>query len=197
MDDPRLTTLASYDERTAAYLAADGPDPSAAARLLAGALAAGTRVLEIGSGSGRDAAWLREQGLDVQVSDASEGFRRHLHTRALVPLAYDVTTDPVPEGAWAGVLANAVLLHVPREALAPVLVRLREGVRPGCAFALSLKTGSADGWSTEKLGAPRWFTYWEEPDIRSALTSAGWRVDRCDHSTGRSADWLTILAAAI
>lgn len=191
MDEAHRVTLSSYDAATAAYLGADGEQPSEAARLVAG-LGASARVLEIGSGAGRDARWLVAQGLDVTVTDASSGFRQHLASLGLAPVAYDLMTDDLPAGEWDALLANAVLLHIPREDLPAVLGRLRRAVHPGCRFVLSLKTGREDGWSHAKLDAPRWFTYWAEEDIRELLERSGWRVRSCAASTGRADEWLLL-----
>lgn len=61
-------------------------------------------------------------------------------------------------------------------------------------LAFTLKEGDGDGWSNAKLGLPRYFTYWREAAVRSALTSTGWQTLSLEHVTGRVEPWLRIIA---
>lgn len=49
-------------------------------------------------------------------------------------------------------------------------------------------------WAAEKIEQPRLFTYWREPQLRSALYNGGWGVLEVVHSPGRRADWLLVIA---
>ena len=78
---------------------------------------AGARVLEIGSGGGRDARLMEELGLRVRRTDITPGFVALLRAQGhdadlLDPLTDDLATpERVP---YAAVWANASLLHVAR-----------------------------------------------------------------------------------
>src|SRR4029079_9049119 len=49
---------------------------------------------------------------------------------------------------YDGVWANACLLHVPRDELAPILALIWRAIKPGGYFYASYKTGEADGRDT-------------------------------------------------
>ena len=77
-DDP---TLDFYARNAAEYVQHGAGEPRAQLVALMAALPSGARVLELGSGSGRDAAAMLERGFDVDATDASpelaaEGARR-------------------------------------------------------------------------------------------------------------------------
>ncbi len=192
-------TIASYDSGVATYLAKTPPEPSALARWLADfvgdEVSPGARVLEVGSAGGVDAAFLRDQGLDVQVTDASAGFVDYLRGHGFPDvMPYDVCRDVPPPGPWDIVFANAVLPHVPREELVGVLRRLHDGLGDEAVLVVSMKAGDGQGWSTEKLGAPRWYTYWRAQSFHRALREAGWVVEESRSRSGQFDDWISVVA---
>lgn len=66
----------------------------------------------------------------------------------------------------------------------------------GGVLGLTLKEGDGEAWTTERLDLPRWFVYWREPDLRHALTNAGWVVESFAHVVGQFDPWLYVLARA-
>ena len=197
--DRHDATLASYDAGVATYLERTPPEPSALARWLAGfigdAISPGARVLEIGAAGGADAALLRDRGLEVLATDASQGFVDHLRAHSFPDaLRYDLTRDDPPPGPWDIVFANAVLPHLPREELTPVLRRLLESIGDEAVLVASVKVGEGEEWSTAKLGAPRWYTYWQREAFHRALREAGWVVEESRSRSGRFDDWICVVA---
>ena len=61
-------------------------------------------------------------------------------------------------------------------------------------LAATFKEGDGESWSTAKLEAPRWFTYWRAPALREVLEAAGWSVTSLAHVAGRLEPWLYVLA---
>jgi SAM-dependent methyltransferase len=94
----------------------------------------GAPTADIGCGSGRDVAWLRDLGNQAVGYDASEGMLRE--ARAAYP-GIDVRHDSLPElasipdGAYANVLCSAVLMHLPREDLITAAINLARILAPG------------------------------------------------------------------
>jgi SAM-dependent methyltransferase len=201
--DARSMTVAAYSGSAAAYAAGTAAMPDSVRRLLdrfATALGAGARVLEIGSGPGRDALALEDAGLQVRRTDVTPGFVDLLvsqgHSADLLDPLTDDLLDPADPRHYDGVWANACLLHVARPDLPPVLSRLAEATREGGLFQLSLKEGDGAGWSTHgNVAGPRHFTFWREEPLRAALEAAGWSVLALEHGVGqRGEPWLEVLA---
>jgi hypothetical protein len=194
----------AYDASAADYrdATAELPDPVVAAiGRFAGVLPPGARVLEIGSAGGRDARALEQAGLSVRRTDVTPGFvdlLRAAGDRADVvdPLTDDLADPDAPGAAYAGVWANACLLHVRREDLPAVLGRLAEATaRDGLLYA-SVKEGDGESWSVHgNVTSPRLFTYWREEALREALAGAGWSVEHVGRHDGPHGDgWLEVLA---
>ena len=176
--DPRRATVAAYDESARAYASLNPVLPDAVRadiEAFARRLGAGARVLEVGSGGGRDAVLMEELGLQVQRTDVTPAFVDLLRERGHDARLLDPLTEDVPGGPYDGVWANASLLHVARPDLVTVLGRLRSATRPGGLLRFSVKEGDGDGWSTHgAVGAPRHFTYWRAGPLREVVTAAGW-----------------------
>jgi SAM-dependent methyltransferase len=201
-------TVRAYDTYAEDYAAGTSVTPDAVAAHIArfvGSLGAGARVLEIGSGPGRDAFALEQVGLNVRRTDLSPGFVRLMRSAGfdadeLDPLRDDLT-DPLRDGApYDGVWANASLLHVRRDSLPVVLRRLAAVTRPGGLLHLTVKEGDGERWSVHgHVGAPRFFTFWREDALRDQLMQAGWHVDEVRQGASQPADrppesWLAVFA---
>jgi SAM-dependent methyltransferase len=173
-------TVRAYDLDAAAYAERTAQVPDrvrAALEDCAARLGAGARVLEIGSGGGRDAHVMEDLGLRVRRTDITPGFvallREQGHEADLVdPLVDDLVS---PGGAYDAVWANASLLHVDRTDLPTVLSRLAAVTRAGGLLLVSLKEGDGEGWSTHgSVRRPRHFTYWRAPALTEVASAAGW-----------------------
>lgn len=195
-------TVRAYDVDAVAYAEASPPVPDslrADVEDLVDRLGAGARVLEIGSGGGRDARLMEELGLRVRRTDVTPGFvallREQGHDADLLdPLVDDLSS---PEGAYDAVWANASLLHVDRADLPTVLARLAEVTRDGGLLRASLKEGDGEGWSTHgSISHPRHFTYWRAGDLERAAAGAGWSgvAIRAGVPGSRGETWLEVTA---
>ena len=198
--DAKVATVAAYDGFAAAYVAQTGrPNPLTAeqvARFVA-VLPPQPRILELGSGSGRDALSLEGAGAVVDRTDVTPGFvdlleRAGHRARVLDPLSDDLG------GPYDGIWAQACLLHVARADLGRLLLRLRDAVTPAGRLFLSLKEGDGENWSVHgSVTAPRFFTFWREETLREVLTTAGWDVvtlDRHESVRDPAETWLDVLA---
>jgi len=200
-------TILSYDAVAAEYAAEAAAMPDWVAKEIdafVSGLGGSGRVLEIGSGGGRDALALEQRGISVRRTDVSEGFVRLLRERGfaadrLDPLTDDLTDPWRPGIPYDGVWACACLIHVARQDLAIVLGRLAAATRVGGPLHASLREGEGEDVSIEgDDAAPRRYveTYWREPDLRSTVADAGWTVGEVRRYAGRPGDrWLSVRAS--
>ncbi|MCW2850768.1 MAG: Methyltransferase type 12 [Nocardioides sp.] len=197
-------TVGAYDAAAADYRDATQVMPDSGRRVVrayADALRAGARVLEIGSGGGRDARALEDVGLSVRRTDVTPTFVSLLRDSGVDADVLDPLTDNLddptrPGQPYDGVWAGASLLHVARADLPVVLTRLAAATRPGGALRMSVKEGDGEEWSTHGVvRAPRMFVYWREQPLRSVLDAAGWLVEEVHRAVSDSGeDWLGVMA---
>ncbi|WP_457207633.1 SAM-dependent methyltransferase [Nocardioides sp. P5_C9_2] len=200
MIDPVQATVRAYDEHAAAYrdvTAALDEGTRASVDAFAARLGPTARVLEIGSGGGRDARALEMAGLHVDRTDITPGFVGLLREAGHEARVLDPLHDELgPPGTYDGVWANACLLHVDRADLPTVLERLATATRAGGVLQLTVKEGDGEAWSVHgSIEAPRRFVHWHEAPLGEVLAEAGWQVETLRRRSGRDGEpWLEALA---
>lgn len=131
------------------------------------------RIFEIGSGTGRDASYLKQLGYKVQVSDVASSFVSMLTDDGWDAIRFDVVKDEL-QGTWDLVFADAVLLHLTRDEFSLTLEKVLGRLEDNGCFAFTLKSGDGEAYSSEKLGMPRFFCYWQASDVEARLEAAGY-----------------------
>jgi SAM-dependent methyltransferase len=121
------------------------------------------KVLDFGSGPGRDLKTLRNlghapTGLDgcsrfVEMSKAFSGAEVWLQ---------DFLALSLPAAYFDGVFANASLFHIPSCELPRVLGELRAALRPRGVLFCSNPRGNAEGWQGERYGCHFELDRWQE-----------------------------------
>lgn len=107
----------------------------------------GTKILDVGAGSGRDLARLLDGGWDAWGVDPSLAFIAE--AEKLYPAVRDRISESalpelhnVPDREYDGILCSAVLMHIPEEGLFDAVFGLRRVLKPGGRFLVSLPTDS-------------------------------------------------------
>jgi SAM-dependent methyltransferase len=145
-----LKTL-QYYEQNAKQIAPtyEDADLSNVYRMLKQLFVIPSRLLELGGGSGRDAAFLLGQGHDLFFSDASrlmilEAIRLHpeLTSRALVCKADGIL--PFVGDCFDGVVAIAVLMHLTIPAIIQSMSEMHRVVKPGGTILISVPASRDD-----------------------------------------------------
>lgn len=89
------------------------------------------------------------------------------------------------------IYANAVLLHFTPAQSLEVLIKAYESLNNSSVFVFSVKIGNGSEWSSSKLNAPRYFTYWAENDLREIISKTNFEIVFWEEgSTGHNnSDW--------
>ena len=170
-----LRARAWYDAHHADYanLIEDVPPPNRADALreLVARVPAGGRVLELGSGTGRDADFVESLGVQVRRTDVTQGFIDLQAARGHRVDRLDVLRDDLG-GPYDGIFAMCVLLHVTAEATDLVLDKIAGALPPGGSVLVSVRAvGDAHvtAWDRDafvaRLDAAHLDVVWEAPDF--------------------------------
>lgn len=111
---------------------------------------AGAAALDVGAGTGRDAAWLASLGFDVVAVEPSAAMRAQaaaLHPDAAVRWLDDALPDLAQvrglQRAFDLILLSAVWMHVPAVDRERAFRTLLELLKPGGLLAVTLRLGPA------------------------------------------------------
>jgi SAM-dependent methyltransferase len=137
------------------------------------------KILEIGSGGGRDAADLLKLGYEYTGTDISSGLlelarQRNPGAEFKEVSLYDLDFPEPFDGFWCA----AVLLHIPRERIDEALSAITKNVRTDGIGFIAIKQGEGEGVEEQDIhrNSGRFFTYWQDEDFQSALTRNGLSV---------------------
>lgn len=184
-------TLASYEQAAGKFRDSIPREPNhALIDLLAERLDPGGRVLELGSGTGKDALELESRGYVVRRTDATQAFVEMMRSDGYAADRLNAITDDFG-GPYDAVYASAVFLHFDRAQLDGVL---RKAARTAPLLAFATREGKGEEWSNRHLDLPRHFVLWQEEPLRDLLTATGWSVERLERGDSRIGTWFQILA---
>ena len=185
-------TLATYEQAADKFRESIPTEPNTdLIGQLAERIAPGARVLELGSGTGRDAVELERRGFVVRRTDATQAFIDMMRADGYAADRLDALHDDFG-GPYDAVFADAVFLHFDRAQLADVL---RKAARASKVLAFSTKEGKGEEWSNRHLDLPRHFVLWQEDPLRELLTSTGWAIQDLRRVQLKGGGWFSVLAA--
>ncbi|MBB3423387.1 SAM-dependent methyltransferase [Rhizobium sp. BK312] len=188
-------TASFYTDNAAIYAARERRLPRQRLDAFLAALPARATILELGCGSGQDAAYMLSRGFDVTPTDGSAELAREAEKRLGRPVrvmrfeALDATE--IFDGIWA----EASLLHVPRSALPDIFDRILRALKTGGIFHASFKAGEAEGH--DKFG--RYYNYPSAVWLKAMLSAGGWKNIAMTEADGGGFDgeptrWLYVAA---
>ncbi|HSQ50112.1 MAG TPA: class I SAM-dependent methyltransferase [Nitrospiraceae bacterium] len=161
-------------------------------------LPAGTRLLDLGCGGGRDAGDLdlrgyRVVGVDRTSALLSAGRRRY---RSLPLVRADLRQLPFHAISFDGLWAAASLMHLPKPEARRILADLCKLVRPGGLFAATVTYGMKSRLVTDGWVPGRYFARWKKDELARAVRRAGWTILELKvvANRERKGRWLNLLA---
>ena len=128
-------------------------------------------LLEIGGGPGHFAAFFRDAGLDVVMTDLSPAMVRLAQAKGLDARVMDFLKLDFPPAAFDAVFALNCLLHVPSADLPRVLAAIHRVLRPGGLFFYGVYGGhSFEGiWPEDHHEPKRYFVFYPDDELRQRV----------------------------
>ncbi|MEU4384957.1 class I SAM-dependent methyltransferase [Promicromonospora sp. NPDC023805] len=146
-------------------------------RLIDG-LSGSVPIFEIGSGTGRDAAYFESLGYAVQRTEIANSFIRRFEEQGIDVLKFDVLNDSFP-GRQHIVLANSVFCHMTDWQLRSALKNVYDALVPGGRLGFNTKSAAVH-WSAnlqnERLPGSRYFSHWPPNELRAEVERVGFEV---------------------
>ena len=153
------------------------------------------RVLDVGSGPGRDGLILKEKNLDVVCLDASEAMVALSTSRGLQSVVGDFCKLPFPDAVFGGVWAYTALLHVHKDEVGTALSEIYRVLAKGGVFGLGLIEGNEEQYrESSGINLPRWFSYYRKDEVENLLRAHGFTVVYFEQFKPASKNYLNFIA---
>jgi SAM-dependent methyltransferase len=161
-------TLQFYRRNAEAY-AGWAKAPSSRLKGFLALLPPGGSILELGCGAGNHSAEMLAAGFNLRATDGSPEMAGIASKRLGHPVEAMLFDELDEHEAYDGIWASACLLHVPREELAGILVRIHRALKFDGLFYASYKVGEGDG--RDSLG--RYYNYASPEWLQATYGAAG------------------------
>lgn len=159
------STLSYYDSNAEDFAASTvSVDFSDAQERFLARLDSGSRILDFGCGSGRDAKYFLSRGFAVDASDGSSAMCRVASEYLAMPVKHELFQDLSDIEAYDGIWACASILHEPKADLPGLFGKMARALKPNGVIYASFKYGDFEG---ERNG--RYFTCLTEESLAELL----------------------------
>ena len=156
------------------------------------------KVLNIGSGPGRDGLILRDAGLEVICLDASEAMVKLSQERGLESIVGNFNALPFSKDSFDGVWAYTSLLHVLKSEIKKPLSEINRVLKPGGIFLLGLIEGVNEEYcETERVTKPRWFSFYTKIEVEKLLKQSGFEIVYFEQFKPRTHTYLNFISKKI
>jgi len=132
----------------------------------------GKRILDLGSGPGRDAVFLKENSLEPTCVDLSPAMVKSCKERGLEAYLMDMENLEFAKRTFDGIWAYASLVHIPKRRIYNTLARINELLKPDGLLFLGMIEGNSEVFyeSESKPGKKRFFALYKDDEFKKILS---------------------------
>lgn len=136
-------------------------------------LPAQSLVLDLGCGHGINAAYFRDQGLQIEAWDLSTAMQQVAKQQFDIDVQLLGFDDLNADSTYDGICANYSLLHMLPEQVPAYLTAICKALKPNGVLHLGMKLGS----STERDSLGRFYAYYPEQQLQGWLEQRGLHIE--------------------
>lgn len=154
----------------------------------------GHKIIDVGSGPGRDGLLLQETGKEVVCVDASEVMVKISTTRGLRSVLAEFDNLPFENNSFDGVWSYTALLHVPKKSVDTPLKEISRVLKPFGIFALGLIEGETEEYKESSgVNLPRWFSFYQKDEVINLVEKHGFELVYFEIFKPRSKNYLNFI----
>ncbi len=130
----------------------------------------GRRILDLGSGSGRDSLFFKDRGFNPVCVDFSSAMIDLCRAKGLRAVIMDLENLTFANNSFDAVWAYTSLLHIPKINLNAVLNKINDILKDSGIFYMGMKEGNFEGWiKSDKYTGQRFFALYSDEELRRAV----------------------------
>lgn len=137
----------------------------------------GNKIIDVGSGPGRDGLLLKQAGKDIVCVDASEAMVKLSNDRGLQSVVADFSNLPFENQSFDGVWSYTALLHISKKSVDNAIREISRILKSSGVFALGLIEGDTEGYKESSgVNMPRWFSFYNKDEVINLCKNHGFEV---------------------
>lgn len=156
------------------------------------------KVIDIGSGPGRDGMILKEKGLEVICLDASEAMIQLTKQKGLESIVGDLLNLPFPNETFSGAWAYTSLLHVPKKDIDKAFSEINRILNKHGILGLGMIEGEKEEYrESSGVNMPRLFSFYTKEELELLLKKHGFEIIYFETFKPGSKNYLNFIAKKI
>ncbi len=159
-------------------------------------LCKGKKILDAGSGPGRDTRYFLRKGYNVVSIDASQGMLDEAKRR--VPKGHFIKMDMLnlrfARNSFDGVWCCASLLHIRKSKASKVISSFKNIIKEKGILFVSLKQGKGERTVAYPDGSKRFFAYYTRPEAEKLISKSFQMLKSYTHRDDEGDVWISIFA---
>lgn len=154
----------------------------------------GNKIVDVGSGPGRDGLLLQQAGKEVVCVDASEAMVKLSSERGLKSVLARFDNLPFKNNSFDGVWSYTALLHIPKKSISTPLKEISRVIKPSGIFALGLIEGNTEEYKESSgVDMPRWFSFYQKDEVENICKEHGFELVYFETFKPRSKNYLNFI----
>ncbi len=156
------------------------------------------KILDIGSGPGKDGLILQQRRLEITCLDASEEMVKLSSQNGLASVVGDLMSLPFPDESFEGVWAYTSLLHLKKIDIGKAIEEIKRVLKEGGIFFLGMIEGEGEVYrNSSGVGMPRLFAFYKKDELRDILKKTGFEIVFFDQFQPKSKNYLNFISRKI
>jgi ubiquinone/menaquinone biosynthesis C-methylase UbiE len=152
------------------------------------------KVLDVGSGPGRDGLILQSKGLGVICLDASDAMVKLSSQKGLVSIVGDCLSLPFPEESFNGVWAYTSLLHIKKSEIEIAIGEIYRVLKIGGIFGLGMIEGETEEYrESSGVGKRRLFSFYKKGELENILLKTSFEIVYFEQFQPKSKNYLNFI----
>lgn len=177
--EDKTATVSFYDTFAQTYWQRHNMSPAESLTKFS-KLLPGPKVLDLGSGGGRDALFLsQELGVDVTAADISRIMCQEARKKGLKTVLMDQENLAFRPASFDGVWSRVSLLHSPPECVPRILRELAAILRENGALFVGMKTSNGSPFEEEVKtteNGTTYYCYWQPTFFTNMVINSGFQI---------------------
>lgn len=154
----------------------------------------GKKIVDIGSGPGRDGLLLQQAGKEVVCVDASKAMVKLSTERGLQSVLAGFDNLPFEDKSFDGVWSYTALLHIPKKYINAPFREIFRVLNPSGIFALGLIEGDSEEYKESSgVDMPRWFSFYQKDEVIDLCKKYGFELIYFETFKPRSKNYLNFI----
>lgn len=142
-----------------------------------------SKVLEIGSADGVNAAYIKELGYNITASDIANDFLNEIKNKGLNPIKFNILEDEITE-KYSAIFAWRVFVHFTKDDIVKVFEKVHDALENDGIFVFNMMNREIKKVDNEwvdfpneyQMGAERFYQYFSENEINELINKKGFKI---------------------